>query len=447
MKQVLILGGGVAGLAAALRLRNQSIAVTLLEASPKFGGRAYSFTPREGGGEIDNGQHVLMGCCHAALEYLGLCATVDLLERRRGLALSFVHADGRRARLGAGSLPHPLGIAQAFLSYRMLTSSARLRILRVAVRVWGLSPQRHDALDTQTVIAWLRNLGQDEESIACFWRPVVLATMNSDIDRASAKLFATVLREVFLGAEDGADMLLPRTGLTPLLVDGALRQLRDEGAALHTSMPAAKLLLENGRVAGVRCRDGSSFAADAVISALPPWALRRLVEESGLQDAIDIDFEAFIPSEILSLHFWSRRDLGLSLMTGLLETQLHWIFSKGVDTDGSFRYSATVSAVPVDFPLEDDALRTLLVAELRLAAPDLVDEDILRLMPIREKRATIVPLPRMEQKRPSAVTEVEGLYLAGDWTSTGLPATIESAVRSGFAAASAVANTVPPIIH
>ncbi|MDT8323739.1 MAG: FAD-dependent oxidoreductase, partial [Bacteroidota bacterium] len=188
MKHALILGGGVAGLSAAMRLLPHADALTLLEARPRFGGRSYSFAPRKDAAEIDNGQHVLMGCCASTLAYLADCGSTELLERRRGLALSFVHADGRRARLGAGSLPHPLGIAQAFLRYGMLTLSARMRILRVAARLRSLSPDQHDALDAQTVTAWLRALGQDEESIACFWRPVVLATMNSDIDRASAKL-------------------------------------------------------------------------------------------------------------------------------------------------------------------------------------------------------------------------------------------------------------------
>ncbi len=438
MKHVIILGGGMAGLSAAMRLRRHAGALTLLESSPKFGGRCYSFTPREGWGEIDNGQHVLMGCCASTLAYLADCDTADLLDRRRGLALSFVHADGRRARLGAGSLPHPLGLAQAFLGYGMLTLSGRMRILRVAARLRSLSPPRHEALDAQTVPAWLRALGQDEESIACFWRPVVLATMNSDIDRASAKLFATVLREIFLGAPDGADMLLPRTGLTPLLVDGALAALREARADLRLHAPAEEILHRDGNVIGVRMKDGDVIEGDAVISAMPPWALQRLTAASGLEEAFGIDFDRFIPSEILSIHFRSRRNLGLPLMTGLLETRLHWIFDKGMEEGGTYRYSATISAVPEDLPRDAESLRRVLIEELRLAVPDLREDDITDILPIREKRATFVPLPGMEAYRPAARTSIGGLYLAGDWTATGLPATIESAVRSGFTSAEAV---------
>jgi squalene-associated FAD-dependent desaturase len=438
MKHALILGGGMAGLSAAMRLRRHADALTLLEARPRFGGRSYSFTPREGWEEIDNGQHVLMGCCASTLAYLADCGTAQLLDRRRGLALEFVHADGRRARLGAGSLPHPLGIAQAFLGFGMLTLSARMRILRVATRLRSLTPAQHGALDTQTVTAWLRALGQDEKSIACFWRPVVLATMNSDIDCASAKLFATVLREIFLGAPEGADMLLPRAGLTPLLVDGALAALREAGADLQLHASAEEILHRDGNVIGVRMKDGDVIEGDAVIIAMPPWALQRLAEASGLEEALGIDFERFIPSEILSIHFRSRRDLGLQLMTGLLETRLHWIFDKGAEDSGAHRYSATISAAPDDLPRDAESLRRILVDELRLAVPDLQDDDITDILPIREKRATFVPLPGMEAYRPAARTSIDGLFLAGDWTDTGLPATIESAVRSGHAAADVV---------
>ncbi|MDT8325157.1 MAG: FAD-dependent oxidoreductase, partial [Bacteroidota bacterium] len=254
----------------------------------------------------------------------------------------------------------------------------------------------------------------------------------------SAKLFATVLREIFLGAPDGADMLLPRAGLTPLLVDGALKVLRKEGAVLRLHASAEEILVRDGTVRGVRMKDGETMEADTVISAVPPWSLQRLAAASGLEDALGIDFNRFIPSEILSIHFRSRSDLGLPLMTGLLETRLHWIFDKGGEDGGGHRYSATISAVPEDLPRDAVSLRRMLVEELRLAAPDLQDEDVIEVIPIREKRATFVPMPGMETFRPSARTLIGGLYLAGDWTATGLPATIESAVRSGFSAAEAV---------
>jgi zeta-carotene desaturase len=437
MKQIVVVGGGVAGLAAALRLRKHSARITVLEASPKFGGRSYSFQPRGGGSEIDNGQHVLMGCCRDTLEYLRICGTAELLDRRRGMALSFVHADGRRALLAAGGLPHPIGLAQAFLSYRMLPLASRLGITRVAWRLKTLSAQERDTLDAIGAEEWLRSLRQRDDAIACFWKPVILATMNTAMQHASAKLLSVVLTEIFLGKEDASDMLLPRTGLTPLLVDGALEKLRQHETRLRSHVLVERLDVAETGVRGVWLKDGDYVPTDIVVSAIPPWSLQRLVENSGI-DGTGIEFSRFVPSEILSLHFWSRRDLGLPPMTGLLETALHWIFAKGQDADGSYRYSATISAVPESVPRDDDALRTILLRELRLAMPDLTEEDILRLQAIREKRATFLPRPGLEPFRPHTRSAVPGLYLAGDWTATGLPATIESAVRSGFAAGDAV---------
>ncbi|MCB2205935.1 hydroxysqualene dehydroxylase HpnE [bacterium] len=433
--KLIVLGGGVAGLAAALRASRRGWKVTLLEASPKLGGRAYSFSPRRGGVEIDNGQHVLMGCCHATLAYLEACGTRDLLERRKGMALQFFHRDGRSASLTAGTLPHPIGLAQAFLSYSMLPLSARLRIASVAWKLRSITGADREELDGMTAAAWLRLLRQDRASLECFWRPVVLATMNSDIDRASAWLLTVVLREIFLGSADAADMLLPKTGLTPLLVDGALAELWSAGAEVQCSLRADSILIRDGAVRGIRTSEGEEIPADAVISAIPPWALERLARESGVLEQLAIDFSRFEASEILSLHFWTRRDLRLPRMTGLLETRLHWIFSKEKESDNRYHYSATVSAVPEDFPAGENALRALLHDELALAVPDLRDEDIDRIMPIREKRATFVPAPGLESIRPDPTTSIPGLYLAGDWTNTGLPATIESAVRSGNRAA------------
>jgi zeta-carotene desaturase len=146
----------------------------------------------------------------------------------------------------------------------------------------------------------------------------------------------------------------------------------------------------------------------------------------------------FIPSEILSIHVWLRRDLGQSPMTGLLGTTLQWVFFKGITDEGLFHYSCTVSAAHGEEANDDAVLRTLLLRELCMLDAALLESDIIRILPIREKRATFVPKPGLEQWRPISATAIQGFFLAGDWTDTGLPATIEGAVRSGFIAAECV---------
>ncbi|MFA6235657.1 MAG: FAD-dependent oxidoreductase, partial [Bacteroidota bacterium] len=315
MKHCVVVGGGLAGLAAALRLSTSEYSVTLVERTPALGGRARSFIDRSSRCEIDNGQHVLMGCYRSTLQYLEEAGVKNpALRRMRGLALPFHHIDGRRSLLQAGRLPHPLSLVQAFLRYDMLPLRGRLHILRVALRLRSLKGEALKPLDRISAEVWLHSCGQGEAEIELFWRPVILATMNSEPVSVSAKLFVIVLREIFLGASDAADMLLPEIGLTALFIDPVRRELEVRGVRILTSSAVSAVqTVQNGdrqRVSGVRCEE-VTIAADAVISTVPPWAFAKL----GTSLAVDTDM--FIPSEILSIHVWLRRDLGQSPMTGL----------------------------------------------------------------------------------------------------------------------------------
>jgi squalene-associated FAD-dependent desaturase len=462
MKRCVVAGGGLAGLAAALRLSaSPDMSVTLCESAPAPGGRVRSFVDRASGDEIDNGQHVLMGCYRATLRYLAEAGLTDpSLLRMRGFVLPFVHADGRHSVLQAGGLPHPLSLVQALLRYDMLPFGARLRILRMVMRLRFQTERAWKAADVKNAAAWLRECGQREKEIEHFWRPIILATMNTEAESASAKLFSTVLREIFLGEPDAADMLLPATALSTLFVDPAREELERRGVRIltGTAVSAVETVAEQtpaandrrgGRVTAVRC-GALRRPADAVILAVPPWVLSRIVllcgMESGGADLTQCieellpgtELAAFTPSEILSLHVWIRRSLGDSPMTGLLGTSVQWVFFKGRTSEGLFHYSCTISSARGDETGDRAALRALLLRELRLLDAGLCDDDIARILPIREKRATFIPRPGLEGHRPVTRTSVPGLFLAGDWTATGLPATIEGAIRSGFAAADSV---------
>ena len=457
MKRCVVIGGGIAGLAAALRLSSLDYSVTVLEAAPAFGGRVRSFTDRVSGQEIDNGQHVLMGCCTSALRFLAEASgPAEGLQRLRGFALPFTHTDGRRGLLQAGALPHPFSLAQALLRFDMLPIIARLRVFRLAMGLKGLWPKRLARLDRRSAVEWLRRRGQKDEEIASFWRPVILATMNTEPEDASAKLFAAVLKEIFLGPASAADMLLPTASLSQVFIDPARIELERRGATVRGSAGVTSVDIRHfegvTHVSGVRC-EGEHIPAEIVVSAIPPWAFSRLTltYDGAAESAFSrtnlaatilpgLDLAAFVPSEILSVHVWLRRNLGPAPMTGLLGTKLQWVFTKGETEPGLFHYSCTVSSAKGDETSDEAALRAMLVRELRLLDAELRDEDIVRLLPIREKRATFVPAPGLESLRPKARTPFSGLYLAGDWIDTGLPATIEGAVRSGFIAAEAIIN-------
>ena len=437
MKHVVVVGAGLTGLSAALQLADQGCRVTLVEARGAAGGRTFSFDDRITGDTLDNGQHALMGCYHATLRYLDRIGSTSRLQRLRGLSLEFRHVDGREASLRAGWLPHPLGLVQGILRYRMLNWRSRAALLRVALTLRGITPHALAELDSITAEEWLHSLGQNDDALEYFWTPVVLATLNALPRQASANLLAVVLITIFLSDEESADMLLPDAGLSDVLIEPAITALRVAGAMILTRHPIVGIETTERKVRSVRCANGTELACAAVVSALPPWALARILQSNGMCDELLPVLRRFRPASIVSLHVWLSRDPGIAAMTGALGTTLQWLFDKGRSLDGSWRISCTVSAAEGLEHCSSDELRAIVKKEL----PPLLSirpTDILRIVPLHERRATFLPEPGLTALRPHSATEVVGFYLAGDWIATGLPATIESAVLSGERAAAAL---------
>jgi hydroxysqualene dehydroxylase len=431
-----ILGGGIAGLTAALELSRAGRSLVLCESRSRAGGRAASFIDRVSGIEYDNGQHLMMGCYTATLRLLATLGTHDCLGEISPMRIPFVRPGGRRAELRGGRLPHPLGLMQAFLGYSFLSVSERLSVLRVAMALRSLRAADIDALDGMSAAQWLSGLRQSSNTVESLWRPIVLATMNTDLPQASAKLLATVLREIFLSTADASTLLLPSRALSRIFADPACESLRKRGVELSFSSAVESIRREEDGAYTIHRRNAAPVRARQVVSALPPWALRRLLVQSGLE-AMFPPLDAFTPSEIVSVHLRSRVAITETPMTGLLGTATQWLFLKEVEQGGVWRYSCTISSAS-DLDPEGTGFEQLVINHLRAFFPHFTREDVLNAQAIRERAATYIPRPGMERHRPHALTSMPGFYLAGDWTATGLPATIESAARSGYAAAEVV---------
>jgi hydroxysqualene dehydroxylase len=438
MSHVIVLGAGLAGLSAALKLSDAGHDVTVLEARPQAGGRAFSFTDGSSCDVLDNGQHVMMGCYSATLRYIDHIGSAEMIRRFPGLSLAFRHADGGRAELRAGALPGAPGLLQGVLRFGLLSVRDRIGIVRAMVSLRLLGGESAAALHDKDCATWLTSLGQSERAMECFWTPVVLATLNATPAQASAGYLYTVLRAVFFSGSGSSDMLLPDVGLSELLVRPALKRLSGAGARVALHNPVECIELRKDRVIGVRMKNGEMLHSDAVISAVAPWSLARLLPDSPVLDNLRGSLDRFKPSPILSTHVWLRRDPGIACMTGALGTAIQWLFQKGKSADGSWRISCTISASDAMNGSSADDIRALLTHELPLLIPGLSERDILRILPLHEKRATFRPEPGIEYLRPRQRTDIPRLYLAGDWTATSLPATIEGAILSGELAAAAV---------
>lgn len=436
---VIVVGGGVSGLAAAVRLAARGASVHLVEQSPKLGGRCYSFTDAASGDVVDNGQHVLVGAYRHTLDYLETIGTRQYLRRESSTPF-FAAGKGLRL-LRTGALPAPFHLVAGVLGYGHLSMRERVGALRVgrALRRWG--PDAESRLAGVSVGAWLDGLGQSDGAQRSLWNPFCVSVMNELPERASALLFARALRATFLGPARNAEILIPTIGQTELYVEPASRFLSGRGGRISAGVEAAGIELAGGAVAGVRLSDGTLLEARNVIAAVPPHALARLVPRAYAGRAPFAHLGEFASSPIVSVHLWFDREVLSPTFVGLLDRDVQWFFNRRriVGPGSTPGYvSAVISAAYAYVDLPKEELVALAIRDLRALSADAVGGILVGSLVIKEKRATFSATGTADAMRPGTGTPIGGLYLAGDWTDTGYPATIEGAILSGNRAAAQV---------
>lgn len=423
--RVIVVGGGWAGLAAALELCAHGTEVTLFEAAPQLGGRAR--TVERDGLYFDNGQHIVIGAYRATLRMLALAGVAEstVFTRRplRWLMRGGVTVDIAAPRW----LPAPLHMAWALLSARGYGWSERVAALRACGAVLRNEPSGGD----MAVADWLRQHAQPPRVVASLWEPLCLAALNTPMAYASAEIFVRVLRDAFLERRTDADLLLPRCDLGAVFPAPAAESIRSRGGRLRLNERVLGLTSEATRVTGVRSRHGE-HTADHVIVALPPRACAALLDDRAALAPLAAQLAAFEHEPICTAYL---RVSGLSLaapMTGLVATRGQWLFD--LRHCGKPGWVAVVISGPGEhMNLGNEQLLAVLaseIAELFGAAARVAEGFV-----IREKRATFSCRVGINAQRPGARTELAGLWLAGDFTATGYPATLEGAVRSGVGAA------------
>jgi squalene-associated FAD-dependent desaturase len=456
MKRVAIIGGGFAGLAAGVELAARGFAVMLFEARPRLGGRAYSFRDDETGEVVDNGQHALMGCYRDTLAFLDRIGATHKLTRQRNLCVHMVHPEHGPGAIACATLPSPLHLLSGILRYPLLTRGERLRALLGGTQVMAMRRRRDPRLAEWTVAHLLTALRQSPNARASFWYPVAVATLNESPKRAAAAPFAEVLARAFFRSRADSQFVLPKVGLSDLYTDDARRYIEARGGRVELKSQVADLVVSENQASALRLRDGAQVEADACISAVPPKALAALLPDAfrngGGRPAHDtlawhaLACDAFESSPIVSVHLWFDRPVLADAFVGLIGTTTQWLFNRSLLTgnggNGAGRQclSAVISAGRelVDWPTAQIVATVL--ADLRTMLPPSRAAQVLQSVVVKEKHATISATPAAERLRPAATTPIGNLFLAGDWTSTGLPPTIESAVFSGRRAAELVAE-------
>jgi squalene-associated FAD-dependent desaturase len=455
-QSVLVIGGGLAGLSSAVALAEAGFRVRLLEKRPHLGGRATSYTLPDGS-EVDNCQHVTLGCCTNLADFYkraGASEKIHFYDR-----LYFVDAAGRRSTMESSWLPPPLHMAPSFLFFRALTVADKRCIARalLAIAKAGGHPPGMDGI---SMLDWLRRMKQTQAAIDRFWRVVLVSALDEELARTDARYGIDVFWKAFLGSRQGYRVGIPTVPLAELY-DGGCDSVIRRGGEVRLRCGVREILLEDGRFAKALLEDGSEVTADACVVAVPHGVLLDLMPKELTEPGACLEgLRHLKTSPITSAHFWFEGRVMEEPFLALLDHTTQWIFNKtllnstNVTGGGAARltvenplgelsnaqYLQLVISASYDLvPRSRQEIIDLCRRELGSVLPATRDAKLLKATVIKEVHATFSPEPGVDRWRPAQDSGMKNLFLAGDWTRTGWPATMEGAVRSGYLAAEALA--------
>ena len=428
-QRIAIIGAGLAGLAAAQGLSGRGHEVTLYESRNRTGGRAGSFADAATGQVIDACQHVSMGCCTNLAHFCRVAGIDHLLEPQR--TLYFMTPDGRVSPFGPDYLPAPLHLARSFSRAHYLSLGDKLRV------AWGLLCLRLMPPDADPpFLDWLRSHHQSPNAIERFWGIVLVSALNEEPARVGLRYARKVFVDGFLRHRDGCVVDVPSVPLGVLYGDELLDSLARAGVRIRLSEGVRSIAVERGRVAALEMRSGERVEADWYISSVPFDRLLGLLPADVVEgESYFSDLRGLELSPITSVHLWYDRPPMRLPHVVLLDSIGQWVFSRGEVAPGEHYVQVVVSASRAFRGLGHDEVCRRVVEELARLFPG---PTLLRSRVVTEHAATFSAVPGVDRLRPAQASPLGNLFVAGDWTRTGWPATMEGAVRSGYLAAEGI---------
>jgi zeta-carotene desaturase len=447
LKSVIVIGGGLAGLAASVALAEAGWRVRLFEQRPFLGGRAASYVLPDGE-HVDNCQHVTFGCCTNLEDFYRRVGSADKIKFFDRLLL--LDPQGRRGEMHAGILPAPFHMTGSFLTFSPLGLKDKLAIARAFYSILqsGGHPRDVDEPGGISMLEWLRRRKQTPAAISRFWRVVLVSALSEELDRIDARYGIDVFWKAVLSNKTGYRMGVPAVALGDLY-EGCRAAIVQKGGEVVFRSPLRGLRIENGKLTAVLFDGEREESANAYVLALPHLTLSELLPESVKRtDTALGNLDKIIDAPITGVHLWFDRQVMTEPFITLLDTTTQWIFNKtalyagangaGPAPDKGQYLQLVISASYDLLQKPRQEIIDLCLKEVRHALPAAREANLLKATVIKEATATFSPQPGVDRWRPIQETSIGGLFLAGDWTATGWPATMEGAVRSGYLAAEAV---------
>ncbi len=439
--RIVILGGGLAGMSAALSLLEKGFDVTLVERRPFLGGRVFSFQDPETGLEVDNGQHVFLGCCSYYIRYLKLIGSYVNTHIQEGMNIEVV-SESKKGALRSRPFWGRLHLLPAFIRYPHLSFTEKLLAAYCLLKIRFTNRSKQLSLDNESAYDWFRKNMQSERIIKNLWNVIILPALNDGVRNVSADMALMVLQDGILGTPAASSVGYSKVGLTTLNGDPAGALIEANGGKMRLGVGVRNFNMCNDLVKSVVLSDGTTIQADTYISALPHRVLSKLISVVPNMEEIVSNLETLEESPIIGIHLWYDRQIMDEDFLAFIDSPIQFVFNKNSnqDTTGSSNQYICISLSGaweyIDVPKDD--LIERFTREMTRLFPRAMEAVVVRALVVKERSATIRCIPGHYKLRPGQVTPVPNLFLAGDWTDTGWPATMEGAVRSGILAADQV---------
>ena len=428
--RVAVIGAGVAGISAAVKLSLEGFEVDVFETRGFLGGRTYSFIDNKTDEEIDNGQHLLMGAYENFFKLLDILDTKKYLEFKDGMSIDYIDLQGKKGKFDTSRFKGKFGLIWGFLNFGMLSNSEKSSVFKFLLKIKLFK----NSTPNFTLKEYLIINNQSDNLIKVFWEPLCLATMNQDINNVNTEIFLNVIKIIFLGSYKNAKLVFPQTGLSKL-IEPAVDFIEKNSGKFRFNEKITKFIIKNDKIE-IMLTSVTKYNYDYYISAIPLYSLAKV-----LQPELNFNTEY---STIISVYLWYENNPDIPIITAMINSNIHWIFNRrkilSKTNNESGHLAITISSANHLDNLSNEQILDMILYELSLAYPEIRTNTLINSKVIRDKRATIALTNTNIDLRDLFSEDYKNLFIAGDWTNTSLPATIEGACLSGFHTAERIIN-------